>query len=127
MPSPETEQLVAEIATIIKDSKEFVITQAPDVAREIILWAQIQPIISVMLTVIVSSITVKLCLVTKRSMTSCDNPEVLDFCYFLLTILGLILSCIFAIEAVIDTMRAIKAIVTPKLFLLDYLAKIVKG
>jgi hypothetical protein len=104
-------ELAQELITLLKSTKDFVVEQAPDIARQILAWE----LYTSMVWAAICVLAIVLCVF---SMCNSDDEGVIGGGFFV-TLVSLI--C-FGIQI----SDIIKVKVAPKIFLLDYLMGIVK-
>lgn len=100
------EKVVSSLVDIIKSSKDFVLSQVPEVAKQIILMGRISDVIAV--TVFIASL----------ALVAFFQDEFWQMVFGF----GAAISGIISIFALYDF---IETFVAPKLYLLDYLARLI--
>jgi predicted regulator of amino acid metabolism with ACT domain len=107
--------------------KAFAIEQAPDVCRQIIAWEIAQ---GVTIAVVACVITWLFFRKMKLFKAACDDMEVYnrdgDVPVLIVAVLLGFASAISVIFALVEGAESVKAIVAPKLVLIEYIAKVIK-
>ena len=118
--NPTLEQALKELLNNLTEAKQFVLAQAPDVLQQIIykqfVSAIFVDIVAVVLIVITAGFTWWL---IKRDKDI--DPVVVPTLLFGFGALG------FSIAGIVETYSALVAFFAPKVYLIEYIAKLVKG
>lgn len=113
------EEAVKEIIETVRDSKNFVLAQAPGVAREIITYSRASNILALIVALLFVGLAAKFVYLSKAS-TGDDGGTGWAIAAGLLFVIALIV-----IPLSIDDL--IKTYVAPKLYILDYLLEKCRG
>ena len=114
------EEVLKELLVTIKDTKSFVLEQAPDVAQEMILLARIESVI----ILIGSLLLFYLLFYFKRKLSEVERSyDEMSMVYALLSII----SPIFGMFGLIAVLSSLSCWFAPKYFLLKELSKLIGG
>ncbi len=128
---PYSEELIKELVTVLKESKHFVLEQAPEVFQQIVKYEMVK---SLMYLIIGLGFLVITCFSAKGIKTLVKNNEGKD--YYQSTGEGLIIaltltltfSMIIGIILIADNLSGfVQVIYAPKVFIMEYLVRIGKS
>jgi hypothetical protein len=122
-----TAQTIKELLGMLTDTKAFVLAQAPDIFQQAIRWQIAQTILSLVgltvFTILFFWLVRRLSTVLADQEACRQNKEV----PWLVAMLACgVITIILLIGSCIDVFTSVKAIVAPKLFLLDYVKGLLK-
>lgn len=119
------DELIKELLNVINGTKEFVLAQAPDVARQIVLYETWVSVAYIAISLIIISLVwwrvypvVKL----ERAKEKYQNIDLLCSCWASIGAFTVILSIVI----VINLSTLLKVTLAPKFFLLEFLGGLVK-
>jgi hypothetical protein len=119
----QTASLVGELITILKDTKQFTLEQAPTVIHELVLWS----VTSNILTILLSSIIIY---VSYKSIFKWSNQELdygwLSLSKMICSAVGGVVAFTSGICIVNSTFNLLYLIVAPKLWLLSHAVSLLK-
>ena len=127
--SKEIAEKLLEMLQTAGEIKEFTLTQAPDIIQQILLWHTIESTLALMLGLVFILIAV-FCIVKfpsflKKSESTMESNiyDAYTVCSGIIGVCAIIAGPILFLE---NILIMIKILVTPKIFLLEYLSEIVK-
>lgn len=119
-----TDQLIKEVLEIVRSSKDFVLAQAPELAREVVYYARVENAVEVLLGVVGIVI---IFFGYRKVRAKVDSGEWDDELAYPLSFIVALFGGIGSIVAICDGISdGTKAFLAPKLYLLEYLSHLVK-
>ena len=121
-------ELLTDITSTAGDAKAFILSELPDVAREILAYAIIYnsvfAVINISLCILIIWGIIKAVklMVKKFGM---DQPMVY-FSFFILTLIGLLPSLVCLVNFFVNIEIIIKVSIAPKLYLIEYAGDLLK-
>lgn len=117
-----TAQTLQELLNTLTQAKAFIISQAPDIAQEMLRWAVLSGILYFVLWVVAGAV---LCKAAYTAYTI--NDDVPKFILAIFSVFGgiaFIPLTIFTIGAVYEAAQALCA---PKVYLIEHISSLIKG
>jgi len=118
----ETENALKAILETAVQTKDFVLEQAPDVIHQLLMYTVAQSILTMVLFLLVSFISYKAVFKWSCQELACDEWKAGKLSCF---VVGGVCSAFFFMKSVLSILILTKVLIAPKLFILEYAAKLV--
>ncbi len=122
MDPTQAEKLLKLLTDSIAQGKDFVLEQAPDVVQQLLLYKRIEYTFYAVLLILIMGVVTYICV---KGFNVCISKSDTDVLAFLLAVCGFIYLITTPIFCALVT-RLIMVYFAPKVFLLEYLASLVK-
>ncbi len=113
--------LAKELLTMLKSTKEFVIEQAPDVVQQLIAYSTVESSICLFVSLVIVVVGASL---IRSGLKSLKKDKYDDFA-MICVVAGSISGVVGLTAITINSMALAKVLVAPKIFLIEYLSRLV--
>jgi hypothetical protein len=118
-------QALKDLYANLTQAKGFVLDQAPDFLRQVINWQIAQGVLSIIAAAVAVGVFIYVFRWLRKNIDSekAGGDGTASVMFAIFGGAGALCACIFAM---VQVFQAVKALVTPKLFLVEYLTQLVK-